>query len=350
MEKYKSYELHEFLLDEDFKGWVASGAYFPNSIWEKLLTIFPEKTDTLYEAIAILKDWKKLPSQITDTEVSDNIQSILESVSREQTLLSTVWLWKKWLAYAAVFLLAMSSLLYFINSSNSDVEQVAYTDQINIYNELSALQTVALPDGSQIDLYPGSSITYAKNFTADTIRRIVLEGEAFFNVKRDNLKPFVVASGKIMTRVLGTSFNIRNKSDEISVSVATGKVSVFKSDQLSSNITLTANQKVIYNAHAQTLEKVLVENPILIQRENAKHGYAFNDESAINVLKSLEKDYGISIRFKEQELKNCFVTIPFRDEPFYQKLDILCRTINATYRTVENEVVIESKGCENIDF
>jgi hypothetical protein len=47
MEKYRSYELEEFLLDEDFKSWVASGALLSNSVWEKLLNAFPEKTHTL---------------------------------------------------------------------------------------------------------------------------------------------------------------------------------------------------------------------------------------------------------------------------------------------------------------
>jgi transmembrane sensor len=274
----------------------------------------------------------------------------LESVNEVETVFPTDWLWRKWLSYAAIFVLAMSALMYFVKSVNSVVEQTAHTEQIEILNAHTTPQTYALPDGSQIDLYPGSSLTYSKKFMADTIRRITLEGEAFFKVKKDTLKPFVVASGDIITRVLGTSFKIRNQSNEVSVSVATGKVSVFKSDQQNANVILTPNQKAIYNAQAQTLEKILVENPILLKKENPNHVYAFNDASAIHVLRSLEKDYGIPIRFKEKELKNCFVTIPFRDEPFYQKLDILCRTINATYRTFENEVVIESKGCENINF
>lgn len=348
MEKYKAYELEEFLLDEDFKVWVASGASLPNSFWEKLLTTFPEKSGIFHEAVSILRDWKKLPSNITDTEVAENIQSILNAVRAEQPLLPTIWLWKKWMAYAALFLLALGSLFYFTKSNPNTGQIAQQQNQIEISNQTSLLKVFELPDGSKINLYPGSKITYSKQFDTSPIRAVALVGEAFFKIKRDTIKPFTVSSGDIVTSVLGTSFTIRNWPDEISVSVTTGKVSVFKSDQQNENVILTTNQKAIYNTHAQTLEKGLVDNPVLIKKETSNH--AFNDESAIHILKSLEADYGIPIHFKEQELKNCYVTIPFQDEPFYQKLDILCRTINASYRTVQNEVIIESKGCEKINF
>lgn len=109
---------------------------------------------------------------------------------------------------------------------------------------------------------------------------------------------------------------------------------------------LTPNQKAVYVASAQTLTKTLAEVPVIVFQEELKGRFAFDGEPAGSIFKALEKAYGIPIHFDETALKECFVTLPFREEPFYQKLDILCRTINASYKVTDDGVIIQSGGCE----
>src|SRR5690606_29105984 len=86
--------------------------------------------------------------------------------------------------------------------------------------------TITLSDGTTIKLNSGSRLRYPEAFD-EGLREVHLEGEAFFDVARNEHSPFVVRTKSVTTRVLGTSFNIEAFPDEqISVTVATGKVEV----------------------------------------------------------------------------------------------------------------------------
>ena len=71
-----------------------------------------------------------------------------------------------------------------------------------------------LPDSSVVYLGAGSKLTWPSHFVKGKLRNIQLEGEAFFEVKHDTSSPFIVHSGQMQTRVLGTSFNVKQKANE----------------------------------------------------------------------------------------------------------------------------------------
>lgn len=73
---------------------------------------------------------------------------------------------------------------------------------------------VRLPDGSDVWLNAASSITYSNNLKNDGVRRVHLNGEAYFQVAHDARRPFIVQTGKQEVKVLGTHFNINSYSDE----------------------------------------------------------------------------------------------------------------------------------------
>ncbi|WP_316818013.1 FecR family protein [Pedobacter nyackensis] len=90
-------------------------------------------------------------------------------------------------------------------------------------------KTIILTDQSEVTLRPGTKLYIPATFTTDSKRVVKLEGgEAYFSIARNPKRPFLVQSGQITTQVLGTAFNIKNKSDasEIEVAVSHGKVQV----------------------------------------------------------------------------------------------------------------------------
>src|SRR5690606_23322087 len=118
-------------------------------------------------------------------------------------------------------------------------------------------------------------------------REVRLKGEAFFNVHRDPEKPFMVYADEVVTRVLGTSFNVRAYEDdgEITVAVRTGKVSVYaqKSNAAGeieeSETILTPNQQMVYHKLAEKISKQPVENPeILLPGSDLFSMHFENDE------------------------------------------------------------------------
>jgi len=117
-------------------------------------------------------------------------------------------------AIAIIFLGITFLASYLINTGS--ISQVAAKGE---------KKTILLPDGSLVFLNSKSSISYSKDFKNK--RELKLTGEAYFEVKKNPERPFLVETEKIKTRVLGTSFNIKAyKNSQTMVSVNTGKVEV----------------------------------------------------------------------------------------------------------------------------
>lgn len=131
---------------------------------------------------------------------------------------------------ASVCLIALTAWFIYTNLHPS-TDQLANAP-VDQWKEIETLRgqtkTISLPDGSEIKLNVDSKIRFQRDFVGHPIRKIYLDGEAFFDVARMPEKPFVVLAKGIETSVLGTSFNIdaSKGSQEVHVAVVTGKVKV----------------------------------------------------------------------------------------------------------------------------
>src|SRR5690606_20377981 len=132
-----------------------------------------------------------------------------------------------WIRAAAAALIALAPVVYLLMPVHHVAEGIAVEDTgvRTIRNMRSSALLVALSDGSKVVLNPGSTVSFTPVF-ASGVREVSLEGEAFFDVAKDSLSPFVVKTSQLVTRVLGTSFTVKaNKGGEnIIVTVRTGRV------------------------------------------------------------------------------------------------------------------------------
>ena len=131
---------------------------------------------------------------------------------------------KKWvllsLVSSVVFGLSAWYMLAFGWLSTHDVELLTSA------SSRGEKSIITMNDGSRVYLNSSSTLSYPATFPSDK-REVFLEGEAFFEVTRNENRPFVIRSGNLTTKVLGTSFNVNAfDANNISVSVATGKVQV----------------------------------------------------------------------------------------------------------------------------
>src|SRR5690606_2859673 len=85
-----------------------------------------------------------------------------------------------------------------------------------------------LPDGSTVIVGVGSKLNYPSSFDSLRTREVYLEGQAYFDIRHNPQKPFIIHTGKVATTVLGTSFNIKAwpEDQDITVTVTRGKVRV----------------------------------------------------------------------------------------------------------------------------
>jgi hypothetical protein len=211
---------------------------------------------------------------------------------------------------------------------------------------------ISLPDGSKVTLQPGGKISYHTSSDRSS-REVFLEGEAFFDVKRDVLRPFLVHSQEVTTKVLGTSFTVKAERDgrSITVSVKTGKVSVYTHrgnsgpSAKSTETILTPNQQIVYNRHENKVARMLVENPRQLIPAEEIRKWHFEDAPVMEIFHALEKVYGVNIEFDAKTLSGCTLTTSISDGSIYNRLDIICKAIGTTYTVEETKIVVRGSGC-----
>jgi ferric-dicitrate binding protein FerR (iron transport regulator) len=235
------------------------------------------------------------------------------------------------------------------NDTHREIEDI-----LSYENGDNATKTILLSDGTSIILQPNTILKYPKTFKGD-LREVYITGEAFFEVKKDPARPFLVHANELVTRVIGTSFTIRNVDHEdVLVRVKTGKVSVFKEqvdDKTNKEtatlegVVLTANQQVLYAREQMKLTKSLVEDPAVLV-PLTKLDFEFTDTPIKEVFQRIENSYGVDIVYDEEALSSCFLNASLSDVTLYDKLRLICKGINATYEMMDSHIIIYGKGCK----
>ncbi|WP_455672228.1 FecR family protein [Phocaeicola sp.] len=159
---------------------------------------------------------------------------------------------------------------------------------------------VTLPDGSRIVLNSCSNLRYPNKFVGKA-RTVELDGEAYFEIARNEKKPFIVNTRDFNVRVLGTQFDIKAyPQDEIvSVDVKTGKVQV---DLPEAMMRLTAQEQVLINTLSGEYNKRKEEKEVAVW---IKGSLRFNRTPIRDVARELERVYNCRITFTaDQEFNN----------------------------------------------
>ena len=224
-------------------------------------------------------------------------------------------------------------------------------------NTTSAPQRIILSDGSYVILQPSSKIAYS-SFNS-TSRDVYLEGEAFFQVTKDAKRPFFVYTNELVTKVLGTSFNVQAfpRDNTIKVQVHTGKVTVYqrKLDETEQQLArskatiITPNQQVLYNRLQASIIKSITAQPQTVNTSIDKSNgrLLYTDAPASEVFMSIQKSYGITIVLDEELLSHCSFTGSFTNETFFERINLVCKAIEATYEQADGQIIITGHNCEN---
>jgi transmembrane sensor len=372
MKDFRLYDVTDFVMDEDFIRWVHGKSNADNLFWSNWLNLNPAKQMILAEAREIVETIKLEQRTIEPREVKIEIEKVLRTIrdqgKKDQSRPRLVFLHGKGFRAAVVILLLAAAGTFFFPSRNGDrkLEKFAYArvasspSFMERSNPSDRTMSLILPDGSNVELGARSRISYPVHFSSEESRDVYLSGEAFFKIARNPGHPFRVFSNEIVTKVLGTSFSVRcyEKDTTISVTVRTGKVSVCSQVNSSdkgpvlpvktTGIIVTPNQQLTYQRFEQKFQKVLVGTPLFIVPDPSAtdHSMAYEDKPVEEVFDQLGKLYGINIVYDNDLLAKCTVTADLSNEPFYHKLDLICKAIGAKYELLDGQVVIQSNGCQ----
>jgi ferric-dicitrate binding protein FerR (iron transport regulator) len=298
---YKDYQVEDFLSDDFFVAWIKQPDAASDHFWQKWLEKHPEKAHIVAEAKWTIQS-VKYRNQFVPTELE--YLEVLEKVHQQRRSrlhqLSQKRQWNQFFRYAAslALLLACGFGFYYAGKSylswfTESPQQVAVSAEM-VLKEVPYGQKlqITFPDGSSAKINAGSRLWYTAGFTGGT-RTVHLEGEAYFEVVKDSLRPFRVITESVLTEVLGTAFNVRayNAEKGVRVVVAEGKVKSGSIAQNDAQVIYPGEMAVFRAGHSGK------KMPAVLKKELAwKNNILYFEKATIEeVLDELEKWYGVKI-------------------------------------------------------
>ncbi|MCO5237438.1 MAG: FecR domain-containing protein [Chitinophagaceae bacterium] len=286
-------------------------------------------------------DWNKayqvLQQKIDAGEVDYTRR--VQSVRRKQQI---YW------GIAASLIMGVAVSLWWLSNNKpelTDQPETVVASATPVYK--SGRQTILLPDGTRVTLNENSKLDYSSGFNQSS-RNVYLTGEAFFDVMHDAQKPFFVHTGKLVTRVLGTAFNIRAYPGDaaVAVTVTRGKVQVQSDSTMKTLGVLSAGDQLIVDKHSSATQysRVDVEKVLEWNAGNMMFNNAALEEVAI----ALSNRFNVSFHFQHEELRQCRFTADFSNESLEQSLEVICTLIHASWEKGQgdNTIWILGEGCE----
>jgi len=360
MDTHHNFTVEELVLNSSFRKWVKEKEYTEDQFWRIWVDLDIQREKTVEEAqwlIGLMKENDFM--NLSEDELRQDIAMLMSNIrngKKQRTVYKGNQLWK-YMAAASVFLLGGYFYYHRLNvqEAESAVEITNSREVLQYSNDSSHSLTFLLPDSSTMVLEPMSKATFSQQESNE--RKVELTGEAFFDVRKNPHRPFIVLSNKLITKVLGTKFKVNSSAAKgiVQVEVISGKVSVFRKmdweksksevQTVASGVVLTANQKVDFIVVDGTFSKKLIDIPEKITKVNVED-FEFVQTPVTDVFERIQKVYAIEIVFDSTLLADCKLNASLVDENMYEKIRLICQSIGATFQEVDARIIINApKGC-----
>jgi transmembrane sensor len=255
-------------------------------------------------------------------------------------------LWNWGIAASLVFLVSFAVTMY-VRSIRTEVpgQTAVSTQPMMLKSTQTERRLIILHDGSSVWLNKESKLQYPDAFSENR-REVSLTGEAYFDIKPDASRPFVIHSGEIKTTVLGTAFNIRAFPEEASVVVTVTHGRVRVEDNNRNKKVLTDRQQLLINvASNKVIQQQVADNTVTKWKEE---DFILDNITFAEARKLIQDRYGVEIVFKNQALKSCRFTSTFLKDASLNQILTTIRIVNrATFEIEGNTISIEGEGCES---
>ncbi len=297
-----------------------------------------DEHQTIYDQIA--KQWELSANYQPDIHIDvDNDYELLldkiKSSENENAPSSRQMKRRTWLGIAASFLLLFAAGWLWFNS-------LVDREMLSIVNMDVPVKEVQLPDGSQVWLKKGSLLKYPKTFGKGQ-REVIMAGNAYFDVVKNPNKRFVVHTQKTNIEVLGTSFDVREDSNQKKtiVNVVSGVVKFSIKDSHESLI-LKANEKGSYDQRNEHLEKSKVDKNDLAWFTKR---LIFNNNTLKETFDILQKQYNKEIIVLNSRLLNCPFTGRLNIDSMDNSLNYLRNIYKFDFEKRKNSYIIKNGTC-----
>ena len=242
-----------------------------------------------------------------------------------------------WVRVAAVLLIAVCTGLFYSKIADYKTKEIAY--QV-ITAPKGSMKQIILPDSTTVQLNAGTSLKFPSAFISSKREVTLISGEAFFSVKHDALKPFLVHTAQVTTQVLGTSFNIKfyKELPQIQVFVNSGKVEIH--DKKRTLGMYTPSQQLTYNKQDQSFVKQLITNDHSLSW--MRDELILDNVSLKEISVYLKNRYNVHFKYDDEKLNRQYYSVRFSNKlTINQVIDVLQLIDGRKYRLQKNIVNIE---------
>ena len=335
-------------------------------LWEES-NRFGKKISTEYSP-NVEKGWQRLSNQIKEYEATKSsakewvkpapaAQNTEKVASKSISISKPIW--REFSKIAAVLIIGLG-LGWWINSLQTNSDSLANSSQIIVHQHSDT--PLVLPDGSKIWLNKNATVSYTADFgkfETTQKRNLKLEGEAFFDIARDENHPFTIdIEGKAEVEVLGTSFNINPSNGNIEVTVASGKVNFkntisHKSTDNQESILLTKGEKGILYDKTTTNRPDSLPSLVRLEKNDdvnylawLNHRLVFENMQMQEVVNKVENYYNIRLKLENPSLKECRFTGTFDQTPLNDVLETLSFGANLQIKKSDSTTyLLSGSGC-----
>jgi transmembrane sensor len=346
-------------VDKDFENridWPLAAKYFAGETEkaesEKIENWLNEDAENMAAFASIKEAWEsaRIAKDAEELKIEDTLEKVnhrIELQDKERIVLKIEREYKsdrrkmvfRIAASVALFIGVAFVLHYFmVGKAVTNVELITLANQT---------RQVTLPDGSLITLNERTRLVYPSKFDPKT-REVNLDGEAFFEVKRNEKVPFVINTKSSRIKVLGTSFNVNAYSGKpgVEVVVATGKVQMSDKQTGGNIILIEPGFKGDLETRSGNLEKSLNKDQNYLSWKT--NCIVFRETNLVDVLQTLEKQYKAKFTLNVANTEYCRLTARFEKMPLNQVLEIIEATLNVKVDKKGDQYEISGKGCKQI--
>ena len=351
----------ELLADESFINYCLGFNEGDILKWEKMLREHPSESARIEELRALVLLTSRgvqhieLKNQLTELErrinsAEEEAVAITGSASRNRSI-------RRMLMAAAACLVLIAGAAIFYLAGPTGAPPVA--DPLSYATKPAEKKSFVLPDGSRVILNADSRLSVDTGFGAKE-RRIHLDGEAFFDVAHNASKPFIVQTSRMDIKVLGTAFNVKDYTadDLFETSLIRGSIELslkkehktvmlhphekYMLRETRTPATAAVRSQPRSSAGIQGLVPVKISkmDTSIVEVSWTQNRIAFMDEPLGDVLKKLERWYGIHITVTDPSLMDNLYTGSFRNESVDDVLSALQFSKPFTYKKQGDDIII----------
>lgn len=243
---------------------------------------------------------------------------------------------KRFLYFKLYSIAATILLVLGISSMTWMLTQKPYSSTMFVvYSGIQNIKSIGLPDGSSVQLGPGSKLTYPSQFSGKK-REVLLEGQAFFDVHKDGDHPFVVKTKDMDVTALGTAFEVYsyNLNNNVEAILLNGKIQInTQIENMKGEVVLLPNEKLTYS---RVTRKMIIEKVDASKYSDwRKHGIlSFENEKLSMIIPRLEQWYGRKVMCEKDIADKYRFTFKVRDESLERILYILNSSSPVKYKKV----------------